>query len=293
MTGESDQTRAVAVIGLGRIGGGMTKNLLRAGRAVTAVDISEPAVDVFRSRATIARTPAEAAAECDTVLIAVADARQVEDVLLGPDGVIAAGRPVGVAVHSTIARASFLRLAGEGRHNDLTVVDASITGPSTAADAGRLVTFVGGTETEFRRFEPVFAAFSERVLHMGPLGAGITAKIARNVLSMASLALAYEASRLALAAGVDVLKLEEAIRISDKHIGGLAAAFQWMSDESTFHSNGFETRARADWTASMVTKDLTAALDLGAEVGVELPLVRLAEERTEAVFAQQLKPGGR
>jgi 3-hydroxyisobutyrate dehydrogenase-like beta-hydroxyacid dehydrogenase len=294
VTGEADATQAVAVIGLGRIGGGMAKNLLRAGRPVTVVDVSESAVDVFRSSAaTIATSPGEAAAQCDTVLIAVADGRQVEDVLLGPDGVAAARRPVRVAVHSTIARATFLRLAGEGRRRALTVVDASITGPNTAASAGRLVTLVGGTDTEFSWFEPVFAAFSERVLHMGPLGAGLTAKIARNTLSMASLALAYEASRLALAAGVDVLKLEEAIRISDKHIGGLAAAFQWMSDGSTFHSADHAARARADWTAGMVAKDLSAALELAAEVGIELPLVRLAEERTDTVFEIQGQPDAR
>ena len=268
MTAQSDAS-TVAVIGLGRIGGGMAQNLLRVGRAVTVVDVRRPAAEVFRGQAAIARHPAEAVGECDAVLIAVADAPQVEDVLFGPHGVSAAQRPVRVAIHSTIARGQFLRLAREGREHDLTIVDASITGPNAAANAGRLVTLVGGTDEEFRWFEPVLEAFSERVLHMGPLGSGITAKIVRNTLSMSSLALAYEASRLAHATGVDVLKLEEAIRISDRHIGGLATAFQWMSDESTFHTYEDDTRKRADWTASMTTKDLSAALELAAEVGVE------------------------
>jgi 3-hydroxyisobutyrate dehydrogenase len=103
------------------------------------------------------------------------------------------------------------------------VVDCGVSGGPDASATGELVCMIGGSEEEVDRLRPVLDAVSCLVLHMRPPGAGLAAKLARNLITYGSWLAAFEAQELAEAAGIDLLKLGEAARESDKRIGGATA----------------------------------------------------------------------
>lgn len=281
------------VIGLGNIGAGVARSLIRSGRPVTVFDVFEGALEPFRGGAEIAFSPRQVAESCDTILVAVVSAEQVDQVLSGPDGVLAARRAgLTVAIHSTISVKRLLEFARRGREHGVAILDAGVTGGAAGAEAGRLVTLVGASGADFERVRPVLEDFNSLVLHMGPPGAGIKAKVTRNVIAYAQLQGAYEASRLAAAAGVDVDKLARAIRLSDEQTGGMAAMIQRMSD-GTYHGDTPEAARRSRGTAALAHKDLLAALELAAELGVDLPVSAHIESVADETFGLRPEPAAR
>jgi 3-hydroxyisobutyrate dehydrogenase len=285
---ENDGVQAalrVGVIGLGDMGAGMATSLIRAGLPVAVSDIREEATAPFRERAHLAATPSELAARSDVVLVVVFNDLQVRTVLQGPDGVFAGAAPGSTAVIvSTIPTDTVREMRAEGATDGITVVDCGVSGGPDASTAGELVCMVGGTEEEVERIRPVLDAVSCLALHMGPPGAGLAAKLARNLITYGSWLAAFEAQELAEAAGIDLLKLGEAARESDKRIGGAtrlmfrttAAPWPAGSDEGllTLMRNG----------AEVTHKDLVTILELGADLGVDLPLATLAERRAGRIY---------
>jgi 3-hydroxyisobutyrate dehydrogenase len=275
----------VGVIGLGDMGAGLATSLLRAGLPVTVSDIREEATAPFREGAHVAATPSELAARSDVVLVVVFNDAQVRAVLAGPDGVFAgAAAGTTAVIVSTIPTDTVLAMRAEGAADGITVVDCGVSGGPDASVAGELVCMIGGSETEVDRIRPVLDAVSCLVLHMGPPGAGLAAKLARNLITYGSWLAAFEAQELAEAAGIDLLKLGEAARESDKRIGGAtrlmfrttAAPWPAGSDEGllTLMRNG----------AQVTHKDLITILELGTELGVDLPLATLAERRCARIY---------
>ena len=169
----------------------------------------------------MAATPAALAGESDVVLVVVFNDAQVRAVLQGPDGVFAGATPGAVVVViSTIPTATLLELRAAGAEQGVGVLDCGVSGGPDASAAGELVCMIGGSAEEVERVRPVLDVISCLVLHMGPPGAGLAAKLARNLITYGSWLAAFEAQELAEAAGIDLVKLGEATRESDKRIGG-------------------------------------------------------------------------
>ncbi len=143
---------------------------------------------------------------------------------------------------------------------------------------------IGGSAEEVDRVRPVLDVISCLVLHMGPPGAGLAAKLARNLITYGSWLAAFEAQELAEAAGIDLVKLGEATRESDKRIGGASrlmfrtTAQPWPADTD----RGLLDAMRAG--SDVAHKDLTTILALGSQLGVALPLAELTERRCERIF---------
>jgi 3-hydroxyisobutyrate dehydrogenase len=273
------------VVGLGEIGGGIAGNLLKAGVTLSVCDIREEATASYREGARVAGSPRELAAGCDVVFVAVLNDAQVRAVLEGGDGVFAgADRGTTVVVVSTVATDTVKAMREAGARHAVTVVDCGVSGGTQGAADGELVCMVGGTEDEVDRIRPVLDIFSCLVLHMGPPGAGLSAKLARNVVQYGAWLAAQEAEELAEAAGVDLLKLAEAIRESDRVIGGVTrlmfrpTAKPWPGDSDA----GLLTFLRDK--ALMAHKDLDAARALGDELGVPTPVAELTDARCERIF---------
>ena len=145
------------------------------------------------------------------------------------------------------------------------------------AQDGRLAVMVGGPREAFERCRQPFGHFADLVLHLGPVGAGTKAKLARNLLHFVSFTAAAEAQRLAEAAGLDLRKLAKVVRHSDAVTGGagsimLRPTTAPIPDTDPLHDILAHVR-------DLGCKDLTLALRLGAELGVDLPLAQLALER--------------
>jgi 3-hydroxyisobutyrate dehydrogenase-like beta-hydroxyacid dehydrogenase len=285
----SDTTGAgvprVGVIGLGEIGRGLTNNLLQAGVTLSLFDIRPEAIDPFALRAQVAATPGAVAASSEVVLVAVVDDAQVRQVLEGPEGVFAQASPgTAVVVVSTIAVTTVRELHAAGATHGVAVVDCGVSGSRGGADKGTLICMVGGTPDDVERVRPVLDLVSGLVLHMGPSGAGLSAKLARNLVQYGSWLAAFEAQQLAEAAGIDLLTLGQAIKESDKLIGGPAAlmfrstAAPWPADADA----GLVAAMRAG--SQLARKDLAAARALGAELHVPLTLAAMAEERCDLIF---------
>jgi 3-hydroxyisobutyrate dehydrogenase len=285
ITKQDPEVTTVGVIGLGDIGRGAAAGVVRAGMPLAVCDIRAEATDAFADTAHVAQNPAALAERCDVVVVAVVNDGQVMSVLDGPDGALQAAVPGSVVVVlSTVAPATVQAVAGLARRVDVDVVDCGVSGGPVAAAEGTLVAMVGGDAGVVARVRPALDAFTSLVVHMGPLGAGLNAKLARNLVQYGSWLAAYEAQVLAEAAGIELSKLAEVIRASDAMIGG-ASRLMFRDTVAPFEPDadaGMVGLMAA--AAGLAHKDVRAAMELGASLGMDLPLARMIDERCDAVF---------
>ena len=283
------------VVGLGQIGGGVAGALSRAGLALTVHDVAPAATEPFAASARIADSPADVAASSDVVAVAVVDDGQLVAVVEGPGGLLASARPgTTVVVLSTVSLDTLQALAASCASREVRVVDCGVSGGPQAAAEGELVSMLGGEAQDVAAVRPVLDAFSSLVVHMGPLGAGLQAKLARNLMQYACWLAAYEAQVLAEAAGIELAKLAEVVRASDAKIGGpTRLMFRPTVDPlpADTHPQVLDALERG---ARLAHKDLQAALALGERLGLSLPLAAMTEARADAVFGLGADPvGGR
>jgi 3-hydroxyisobutyrate dehydrogenase len=284
-------TQRVGVIGLGDMGGNMAATLMRAGVDVAVCDVREEVTAPFRDGARVAASPRDLATGSDVTFVVVFNDAQVRAVLQGPEGVFA-GAPEGstVVIVSTIPIGTVVEMRDEGASHGVTVVDCGVSGGPEASSTGELVCMIGGSAEEVDRLRPVLDILSCLVLHMGPPGAGLAAKLARNLITYGSWYAAFEAQELAEAAGIDLVKLGEATRESDKRIGGASrlmfrtTAQPWPEDTDAGLLQMMQSGA------DVTHKDLSTILELGQQLGVDLPLAELTERRSGRIFGFEANP---
>lgn len=268
----------IGFIGLGNIGAPMAKRLLDAPGELVVMDVSAAATEPFASAgAHVAATPAELASRASVISIVVQNESQVRDVLVGPDGILStAGPATVVAVHSTISAEGAVSLAELAAAAGVDLVDAPISGGAMGASDGTLAVMVGGTPEAVERARPMLDRYATLVVHTGPTGSATNMKIARNLITFASYAAAGESLRLAAAAGLDVAKLGEIVRHSDRITGG-PGAFMVRSEAGPMsESDGL--RSMFGHTLALGSKDLDLAAEMGRELGVPTPIAELAKE---------------
>ncbi|CAN5623263.1 hypothetical protein BH10ACT9_BH10ACT9_16870 [soil metagenome] len=260
------------VIGLGMIGGGVAVSLARRGRVPAVYDVRLDAAGDLDGVPEVSPSPAEVARDSDVVLVAVVDAAQVREVLSGPDGVLAGSRPgLIVVVLSTVAVPEVHELAALCAEVDVALLDCGVTPGDQAAHNG-LVAMVGGDDCTVRRAMPVLSDFAKRVVHCGPVGAGMATKIARNVVTFGSWRAAHEAAELARAAGVTPQTLIDVVEEADPQG---ATLFQWLRHR---FDRTPEIEAAAPQVLRLMDKDLAAAQELARDTDVDIPLVDAARE---------------
>ena len=290
-------TGTVGVVGLGAIGSGVASSLVAAGFDLVVCDVDPDATARFADRASVAVSPAELAGRCDAAVVAVVDDDQVRAVLTGEDGLLAApGRLAVVVVVSTITAATVAAMAGAAEAAGVTIVDCGVSGGPSAAQAGDLICMVGGSDEAVGAASPVIEAFSSLVVHTGPFGSGLVAKLARNTIQYGSWLAAYEGQRIAEAAGIDLADLARIVRASDARIGGPATLMFRPTVAPFGPGDDAGLVAAMEGAAGLARKDLRAAAAAGAALGLDLPLVAMVERRCDAVFGvggdPDLGPGG-
>ena len=272
-------------MGLGEIGSGVARALAAAGYTLVARD-PDARVRQRHTDITLAGSPAAVAAQSEVVLVAVYDDAQVRDVLTGHTGILAGKVPTSdIVVLSTVSLDTIRWAAAACDERGITLLDCGVTGGPQALAQASIVAMVGGPDHAVARVRPVLDAFSAPVVHTGPVGTGMQAKLARNLLYFAGCHVAWEAARLAQAAGVAPETLIEIVEASELWTGGSTAILKrgfLPGDPSDTPDPA--TRARM---AGFAHKDLEAALRLGAELGVELPAAALATEHFDAVVGLQ------
>jgi 3-hydroxyisobutyrate dehydrogenase len=263
----------------------MARSVERAGLPLVVADVRTEATDRYADTATVATSAADLARQADAVIVAVVNDEQVHSVLSGPEGGFAAAGPDTVfVVASTISTECVEALGAEASEAGAALVDCGVSGGPAAAASGELVCMVGGAPEVVERARPVLEAIGSLIIVMGPFGAGLTAKLARNLVQYGSWLAAYEGQVLAEAAGIELSKLAEAIRASDVHIGG-ASRLMFRTTVAPLTDDDPEIIVDAMRAGSLLAhKDLRAALELARRLDVDLPLAAMTEARCDEVF---------
>jgi 3-hydroxyisobutyrate dehydrogenase-like beta-hydroxyacid dehydrogenase len=274
-------TLGAGVVGLGMIGGGVAVSLARSGRVPAVYDVRPDAATALAGVPDPLGSPAEVAEVSDVVMVAVVNADQAREVIGGKDGLLRAARPgLTVVLLATVALPVVHELAALCAERGVGFLDCGVTPGDQAAENG-MVAILGGEQSIVDAALPVLEDWAKTVVHCGPSGAGMATKIARNVVTYGSWRTVAEAAALARAAGVDPARLAEVIDAADPE-GRTLLQLLRMQD-----ADGVLPAAVGRQIEPLMTKDLDAARDLAAALGVRAPLVETA--RTQARRTLQLE----
>ncbi len=208
----------IGFIGLGIMGRPMALNLLKGGYALCAyARRPEAAEPLVAQGATLSESPKGLAARCEVVFTIVSDTPDVEEVVLGADGIIQGAQPGSVVVDmSTISPTATRRMAQHLKDRGIEMLDAPVSGGEQGAIAGTLSIMVGGRAETFERIRPLFELMGKNIVHVGDHGAGQVAKACNQILVAQTIAAVAESLSLAEALDVDPARVREAL------LGGFA-----------------------------------------------------------------------
>jgi 3-hydroxyisobutyrate dehydrogenase-like beta-hydroxyacid dehydrogenase len=203
----------IGFIGLGNMGGRMSKCIVRNGGQVFGFDTNPAMIDA--AQATPATSITDVTRTCDVILLSLPDSHVVEAVVLGDEGILANARTGQTIVDlSTAAPESTRRLHDLFAEKGAAYLDAGISGGAAAADAGTLTLMVGGEEESLAIVQPVLNHFASNTFYVGTSGAGHTTKLLNNFLNAVSLAATAEVMVAAKKAGLDLATVLEVLNKS-------------------------------------------------------------------------------
>ncbi len=261
----------VGVIGLGAMGLGIARSLLRNGFKVHACDVRNEVVQAFAAEGGVAcASPAEMAAACDVVITVVVNAEQTETVLFGDHGAVAGLRPGSLVIGcATVAPTFAVELGQRLADKGLAYLDAPISGGAAKAAAGQMTMMTSGPADAYAKAEAVLAGMAGKVYRLGDVhGLGSKVKIINQLLAGVHIAASAEAMALGLREGVDADALYEVITNS--------AGNSWMFENRVPHI------LNADYTplsaVDIFVKDLGLVLDTARTSKFPLPLSATAHQ---------------
>jgi len=266
----------IAFLGLGIMGRPMASNLVKAGNELTVWNRT-PGKTVAGAR--LAATPAEAAKGAGVVWLCVSDAKAVEAILFGPEGIDSVLRAgMTVVDSSTIAPADSRRFAQRITAKGAAFVDAPVTGGKTGSETAQLVFIVGGPAATVESLQPLFGAMGKKVIYFGETGMGQAAKLGMNLMAALYYEAFAEAFTLIRKLGVGAGKWMELIRASGVH-SALVDTKARMALAGEFPPN-FPLR--------LMHKDIRLMLQAARESGAKLPVLeRLEQEIYQQAGAEQ------
>lgn len=269
----------IGFVGLGVMGKPMAKNLIKAGFSLVVHNRSRGAVDeVVAAGAKAGASAADVAKQSSIVITMVPDTPDVELVLTGKDGVLSSLQRDAIVIDmSSISPTATQRLAKQVAEKGGSMLDAPVSGGEIGAINAQLSIMVGGDEVAFARALPVLQAMGnkERIVHIGPSGAGQVCKICNQIAIGGALAGVSEAFALAKKAGVDAGRVRQAL------LGGFAASrVLEVHGERMLNDNykpGFRTK--------LYQKDLRLANEAAQANGVAIPGTAIVTQLINALVA--------
>jgi 3-hydroxyisobutyrate dehydrogenase len=273
----------IGFIGLGNIGKPIARHLLKLSQAVWVYDVVDSAMQELRAAGARSATPAELAKQCRVIGLCVRDDADVEALLYGAQGLLENAEPrTIIAVHSTVTQAAILRWARDAAARDIRIIDAPITGGADGAIAATLTYMVGGDAETLEVCRTIFATSGRRIIHAGALGAGITLKLANNLMTYAAFAAISEGAALAQAAG---LSLDVLIEVGESN-GVVTPQMQAFIGNRRKIAAGGEAALKKLFGpfGALGKKDLLATLASADALGLELPATRHLATLIEDVF---------
>jgi 3-hydroxyisobutyrate dehydrogenase len=251
-------------IGLGAMGAGIAHNLAKAGYDLTVFDLrSESTQPLREAGAAVAGSIAELGRVADVVFTSLPGPKEMQAVGLGEGGLLGAMRRGSTWVDFStnapgVVREVGTRLAQSG----IALLDAPVSGRPAGARSGKLAIYIGGERAVYEKLKPLFDAVGDKILYVGPVGAGNTAKLVHNLISLVTRMALAEGMSLGVKAGLDPLELWHALR---QGAIGRQRTFDVLGDQ--YLQANYDP---ASFALRLAHKDFTLALDLARELGVPM-----------------------
>ncbi len=253
----------IGYIGLGIMVRPMALNILQAGYPVWVYARRTEALQpLTKAGATACTSPAELARHADVVFTNVSDTPDVEQIVLGENGIIH-GAPHGAVLvdNSTISPSATRTMAATLLARGIEMLDAPVSGGEKGAIDGSLSIMVGGKSKVFASVQPLFEVLGKNIVHVGGNGAGQVTKACNQVVIAQTIAAVGEALILATASGVNPAKVREAL------LGGFAGSRVLEVHGQRMLERTFET----GFVARLHQKDMRIVLETARELGIALP----------------------
>lgn len=268
----------IGYIGLGIMGASIARNLMKAGHDLLVHNRSRGIVEqLVNEGAKAALSPKEVAEQVDFVFTNLPDSPDVEQVVLGKNGIIEGARKGLIYIdNSTIKPETARYLAVELEKVGIDALDAPVSGGDVGAKNGTLTIMVGGKQAAFDKAAPLFQAMGKAWVLVGDSGAGQIAKVCNQIIVGAQMVALAEALITAQKSGVDPSRMVEAIKSG--------AAQMWTLDVKP--PRLFAGNRQPGFKAYMQHKDLGIVLDTGKAYGIPLPMTAIVQQLYTAMLEQ-------
>ncbi|MGH1423483.1 MAG: NAD(P)-dependent oxidoreductase [Pseudooceanicola sp.] len=270
----------IGFAGLGVMGEPICRNIVvKSGAKAQVFDLSpDPLARLAEFGAQTADSIGAMAAEVDILFLSLPGGPQLDAVTRGPGGILDTARDGLLVVDMTTAPVGLTReLAAAVAQKGVTWVDAPVARTRAAAESGTLSIMVGGTEAQFDRVRPWLAHAASDVTHCGPLGCGQVAKLLNNMVLFENVVALSEAQALGRAAGMDVDLLFDVLS-------------KGSADSFALRNHGMKAMLPDDFPkgafpTDYALKDVSYALEIARDAGIDAPGATLAQTRMEIAQA--------
>jgi 3-hydroxyisobutyrate dehydrogenase-like beta-hydroxyacid dehydrogenase len=266
-------------IGLGYLGSRIARRLATAGFPIVVYDLDpKKAVELTALGAEVAPHPGKLTSEVDVVLSCLPNEEAVQAAYLGTGNVLGSAKPgTRIIELSTISVDASRQLHRAATQFEVLALDVTVSGSTSAAEAGALTLFGGGDRDVFEAAEAIFSAIAKQWFYMGPSGSGVAMKLVVNALLGVGMQAVAEAvalgSRLDLPRDLLLDTLAKTAVVAPAHIGKLATA------KKNDYSPQFPVR--------LMRKDFRLVLDAAAQLGLSMPTT----EAAAAINSEEAEPG--
>ena len=265
----------VGFIGLGIMGQPMALNLIKSGHSLAVYGRRAETMEPLKAKgATACSSPKDVASRSDITIVMVSDTPDVEQVVLGDNGVIHGAKAGSVLVDmSTISPSATRDMARKLAERGIEMLDAPVSGGDIGAIQGTLSIMAGGKPEVFERVKPVLECMGKTIVHIGSNGAGQVAKACNQIVVAVTIEAVAEALTLARASGVDAGKVRDAL------LGGFA-----YSRVLEVHGKRMLERAyKPGFKVKLHQKDMAIALREAHQLGLSLPAAALLAQQFNAM----------
>jgi 3-hydroxyisobutyrate dehydrogenase len=255
----------IGVIGLGNMGSGIAKNLVKAGHHVYAWDVNETARKTFAKKTTIVE-PREMAAICAMIIFVVPGSTEIDEMLKGPNSLLKTPRRGLVVYDFTTSQPAYTKkLARRAAKKGVAYLDAGMTGGAQGAARGTMSLMIGGDEKVFKRTAKWLDPLASKLMYLGGSGSGHTMKVIHNLITHTNFLALCEAAHLARRAGIELADLIDVFN------NGNARSF---ISERRFPDHILSETWDGRSSVSNLTKDVGMAISLAEEVGATVNIGR-------------------
>lgn len=267
----------IGFIGLGIMGKPMAHHLLKAGYPLAVLESNAASSELVEAGAKAFATNKAVAENADIVITMLPDSPQVEDVVLGKDGVMEGLKEGALYIDmSSIAPGTAKKIFQQLQQKGVEALDAPVSGGQVGAESASLSIMVGGSEAAFSRALPLFQLMGKNIVLIGEAGAGQTTKVCNQMIVGMTIQAVAEAFTLAKKAGVNLEKIREVL------LGGFAESRILDLHGKRMIDGNF----KPGFKVKLHRKDMNLALQAGKEYSVPLYGSSVVAANMDALIAQ-------